>query len=342
MSLSNKRQVVISGGSGLIGSALIASLIVDGYSVTQLVREYTLHHRSASRRPSDDRDPEQRDSQESRSSASQSTSSERREVRLVTWRPGDALDPDLVAHACTVVCLNGAPISRLPWTGSYRSTLHDSRIFPAHTLATALTTAMSETPGTADPPLFICASAIGYYGSQPGVVLDESGSAGHTFLAELCRDWEYAARGAEPVVPTALLRSASMLHPSALLKPLIPLARCALAGRIGTGRQIWPWITLEDEVRAIRHVMDERLTGPINLVSPHESSELDIVCALARRLRRPCWLPTPASFVRLAIGKDATASLITADAHAVPGRLTASGFTFRYAELDEAMAQAMA
>lgn len=308
MAVLHSHHVVIAGASGLIGSALVASLLTDGYQVTRLVRDVPSTTDGVAGNPA---------------------------LRDIVWQPGRALSAEAVkacSNAKAVICLNVVSIARLPWTPSYRRALHDSRIVPAHTLAEAL----SRVDGPA--PLFVCASAAGFYGSAPGVTLTESSPAGDTFLAGLCRDWENAANSGEPHTPVALLRTASLLHPKALLKPLIPLARLGMAGPLGSGRQIWPWISLDDEVRAIRHIIDHALTGPFNLVAPARTSANDVIAAVAGHLHRPFWFPVPEPLLHLVLGSDAARSLVTADAHIVPRRLEESGFVFAQPTLEQALA----
>src|SRR5690606_6594071 len=173
------KRVVISGASGLIGRALTASLRTDDADVIHLVR-----------RPA--RSPH--------------------EVEWLT--ENDSLSPDVLAGADAVVNLNGASISRLPWTSSYRTVLRESRLHPTRTLATALTALGN------DAPAFLSASAVGYYGDRAGASVDESSTPGNTFLAGLCVEWERAALAAADTTRVVLLRTAPLLHPDAVLKPM--------------------------------------------------------------------------------------------------------------------------
>lgn len=254
----------------------------------------------------------------------------------VFWDPGRRdLDPGLLAGADAVVNLNGASIGRLPWTRRYREVLRTSRLAPTRTLADAL----RHLGG--DAPMLVSASAVGIYGDRPGETLTEASTAGKGFLAQLCVDWEAEALEAGPGAKVALLRTASLLHPEAVLKPLIPLTRFGVSGPLGTGHQIWPWISLEDEVRAIRHIIDHRIEGPVNLSGPTPASARDIGRHLARRLRRPYLLPAPEWALRLAIGRDAAESLLLSDATVVPEVLTGSGFRFTAPTAREAIDTAL-
>lgn len=294
------RRVVISGASGLIGSALAESLRADGVAVTALVR-----------RPP--RGPDE-----------------------VQWSPGESrLPPDALAGADAVVALGGASVGRLPWTPRYRRELVDSRMQTTNTLATAIRAL------GADGPAFVSASAVGYYGSVPGAVLDESSPAGDTFLARLCVDWEDAARRAGEHTGVALLRTAPVIHRQGVLKPMVQLTRFGVAGPLGRGTQIWPWISLTDEVAAIRHIIDQRITGPVNLTGPVSASANEIGRALAERMRRPFWLPVPAWALRLALSSAAADSLLLNDAHVRPAVLEDSGFRFAHRTAVEAVAAAI-
>ncbi|MDQ0648455.1 uncharacterized protein (TIGR01777 family) [Microbacterium natoriense] len=289
-------KVIISGASGLIGTALNASLQADGIEVTTLVR------RSA------------RNSQEQQ------------------WMPGERpLDPDVLAGAEAVVALGGASVGRLPWTRGYRRELVQSRLQTTKTLTTAVRAL------GADAPALLSASAVGIYGSAPGAVLDETSPAGSTFLARLCVAWEDEARRAEDDARVALLRTAPVIHRRGVLKPLIQLTRFGVSGPLGPGTQLWPWISLDDEVRAIRHVIDEKLVGPVNLTGPTPATANDTGRALAERMHRPFWLPAPSWALRLALG-DAADSLLLADADVRPAALSRSGFHFEHETVQDAVA----
>lgn len=295
------RRVVVTGSSGLIGTALVESLRADGVEVTRLVR-----------RPAAAPDE-------------------------VEWlQDAQPLDPEVLAGADAVVNLSGASIGRLPWTASYKRELLWSRLGPARTLSDAL-----EKLGD-DAPAFISSSAVGWYGSAPGVRLDESAPAGDTFLAGLCVEWEAAARRAESSTRVALLRTAPVVHREGVLKPLILLTRVGLGGPIGRGTQAWPWISLRDEVSAIRHVIASDIAGPVNLTGPTRATANDLGFALAQRMNRPFLFRAPARILRLVLGRDFADAVLTTDADAVPTVLEASGFEFADRTVEDAVEQALA
>lgn len=263
----------------------------------------------------------------------------RREARApdeVSWDPTSRpLEPAVLDGARAVVCLNGASIGRFPWTKRYRHELLWSRIQPTQAIAAAVRT-LGESA-----PLFVAGSAVGFYPSAPGVVQTETSPRGDTFLADVCGEWEGAARHAGERARVALLRTAPVVHREGVLKPLMLLTRLGISGPIGSGTQVWPWISLTDEVRAIRHVIDNELTGPVNLTGPTRATANDLGFALARRMNRPYIVRVPVWGVRLALGKDATESLLTVDAHVVPERLRETGFTFTHPTVEDAVAAAV-
>lgn len=298
--MMTRNRVVIAGASGLIGSALVASLRADDIEAVRLVR-----------RPAVAEDE-------------------------VEWLTGHRpLDPAVLAGAAAVVGLNGASIAKLPWTRSYRDALRRSRLEPTRAIATALAEL------GADAPAFLSASAVGVYGSQPGKVLDETSRAGNTYLAELCWDWEAAALAARQHSRVVLLRTAPLLHRRGVLKPMITLTRFGLAGPLGKGEQIWPWISLDDEVRAIRHLIGSEVTGPVNLCGPTQASANTIGRELARAMHRPFVLPVPSPALRLGLGRAAADSLLLADADAVPRALLDDGFTFTHETAEAAITAAL-
>lgn len=293
-------RIVVSGSSGLIGTALVDSLREDGIPVVRLVR----------------RPPRADDELE--------------------WAPGERpLDPDTLTGARAVVNLGGASIGRLPWTKGYRRALIESRLQPTRTLAQAVREL------GADAPAFVSASAVGYYGDRPGERLAERDAAGDTFLARLCVRWEQAAADAGPDARVAMIRTAPLLHPDGVLKPLLLLTRAGVSGPLGGGAQVWPWISLDDEVRAIRHIVDRGLTGPINLTGPATATASDIGNELARRLRRPYLIPAPRWALRLVLGRAAADSLLLADAAVDPAALLDSGFAFTHTTPSAAIASVL-
>lgn len=310
-------RVVIAGASGLIGRALVASLVGDGIPVVRLVR----------RRPDAD----------GPGPAAGSGEPAADDAELVDdrpWTPGEPLDPAVVDGASSVVCLNGASLGRFPWTARYKRELVWSRLTPTQTLAAAVRAAGGS-------PTFVGASAVGYYPTDGAGELTERSPRGETFLADLCGEWETAARGAGPAARVVHLRTAPITHPGGVLAPLVLLTRLGLSGPIGRGTQAWPWIGLDDEIRAIRHVMAADVDGPVNLSGPTRATANDLGFAVARRLNRPYLLRAPEWGMRLVLGRDATEAILTSDMHVVPAVLQASGFEFTHPTVEDAVAAAL-
>ncbi len=254
----------------------------------------------------------------------------------ISWDPQRRpLDPAVLAGARAVVGLNGASIGRFPWTRRYKHELVWSRIAPTQALAAAVRALGDEAPA------FASASAVGYYPSARGRTLTEDSPRGDTFLADLCGEWETAARGAGPRARVALLRTAPIVHAEGVLKPLLLLTRFGGSGPIGRGTQVWPWISLDDEVRAIRHIIDGDIDGPVNLTGPQRATANDLGFALAVRMNRPYLLRAPEWALSLALGRDATQALLTSDMNVVPRVLEESGFSFVHPTVADAVAAAV-
>ena len=254
----------------------------------------------------------------------------------VEWLTDAApLDPAVLDGADAVVGLNGASIGKFPWTARYKNTLLWSRVTPTQAIARAV-----RELGT-DAPAFVSASAVGYYGSAPGVRLDEDSPRGESFLSDLCGEWEGAALAAGDHARVALLRTAPVVHEDGVLKPLLLLTKLGVSGPIGRGTQVWPWISLEDEVRAIRHVIDTPIAGAVNLTGPTRATANDLGFALAVRMNRPFVLRAPVWGMKLVLGSDATEAILTADMDVAPTVLAASDFAFRHPTIEDAVAAAV-
>jgi uncharacterized protein (TIGR01777 family) len=292
----------MSGASGLIGTALAASLAADGHEVTRLVR----------------RTPRGADE--------------------VQWRPdAGELDPTALHGAGAVVCLSGANVGAKRWTDSYKQTLRSSRLDTTSTIARTIADMGSEAP-----PVFVAGNAIGYYGDTGDRVADESAPPGDGFLAQLCVEWEQAAEPAHNAgVRVVTLRTGPVLDKDAdLVKRLRPLVKLGVAGPIGTGRQFLPWITLSDEVRAIRFLIEADVSGPVNLCAPNPTRNKEFTQTMARILHRPAVLPVPGFAVRVVAGELGGETVKSQ--RAVPAKLTDAGFVFEYPDLEPALRAALA
>lgn len=252
------------------------------------------------------------------------------------WDPlAGVLDPAVVSGADAVVNLSGASLGKLPWTAAYRSTILWSRLSATRTLVDAMNRA--EQP----PATFLSGSAVGYYGDRPGETLTEDSSRGAGFLADVVVAWEDSALAAPDAVRTVLLRNGIVVDLAGVLKPLAPLTRFGVAGPLGSGRQFWPWIGLQDEVRAITHLLTSTLSGPVNLCGPQAARADDLMFELARRMNRPYLLRVPKFALKALLG-DAADGLLLSDQRVEPRRLLDDGFTFSTPTVEQALAEALA
>jgi uncharacterized protein len=251
----------------------------------------------------------------------------------IAWDPLMPMSPETVSGFDAVVHLAGESIVGR-WTEEKKRRVHESRVLGTRHLATAL----SQTPQR--PKVFICASAVGYYGNRGDEVLIEESPGGQGFLANVSRQWEEATQpAANAGIRTVNLRIGLVLSPKggALEKMLTPF-KFGLGGKIGSGQQWWSWIHVDDIVGAVHYAMHaETLAGPVNLVSPNAVRNSDFTKTLASVLGRPTLLPIPAFAARLAFGAEMANELLLSSAHVEPGRLHASGYAFRFPELRTAL-----
>ena len=291
-------HILVSGASGLIGSALVPCLEAAGHRVTRLVRGRA--------RPG---------------------------WGEVAWEPDAGRMPlPALEGVDAVVHLAGESIAGR-WTADKKRRIYDSRVRGTQVLCAALRQ-------VAQPPkTFVCASAFGYYGNRGERLLLEESRAGKDFLARVCVDWEAAAApAAERGIRVVSLRLGMVLSASGgALGQMLPPFRLGLGGVLGGGAQYMSWMTLDDAVDAISHVLaTDSLRGPVNLVAPEAVSNRDFTKTLGRVLRRPTRFAVPAVAARLLFGEMADA-LLLASTRVEPGKLNASGYTFRHPELEGAL-----
>ncbi len=191
----------------------------------------------------------------------------------------------------------------------------------------------------APPRALISGSAIGYYGDRGDEKLTEKSKAGGDFLAELCVDWEAAAQPAVAAgIRVALIRTGIVLAPGGgALEKLLPLFKLGLGGRLGSGDQFWSWITLEDEVRAIRHLLESEVSGPVNLTAPEPETNHTITTTLGEVLHRPTIFPVPRFGPKILLGGEATETFLYASQRVFPKVLEAEGFTFSHPDLESGL-----
>ncbi len=292
-------DVAIAGASGLIGTALSASLRTDGHRVVPLVRR-------AVRRGED----------------------------AITWNPAErSVDRASLEGIGAVVNLAGAGIGDHRWSAEYKRVLVQSR--------TRTTSLLAETLASLNhpPAVLVNASATGYYGDRGDETLTETASPGSSFMAYLVTRWEESARAAfEAGIRVAFTRSGMVLSTNGgALPELLPLFKLGLGGRMGSGRQWWSWISIDDEVSAIRFLLEGELDGPVNLTSPHPVTNRDFTRILARVLGRKALLAFPAFGPKLVRGSELAQELLFTSQRVVPGVLEGAGFRWEHPDLEGAL-----
>lgn len=292
-------KILITGASGLIGSALSARLLQSQHTVVRLRRGSANH-----------------------------------QAGEAAWDPATgAVDPVALDSVDAVVNLAGASIAGGRWTTARKTELRASRVG----LTRALVSTLAKLPRP--PQVLVSGSAIGYYGDRGDEVLAESSASGDDFLAAVCREWEAAALEAERAgIRTVTPRTSIVLakNGGALPKMLTPF-RLGVGGRLGSGKQWMSWITLEDQVEVLYGaIMNAPWRGAINAASPHPVTNEEFTRALARVLRRPAIFPAPAFALRLILGEMADALLLSSQ-RVKPEKLTELGFSFRQSQLEPAL-----
>jgi uncharacterized protein (TIGR01777 family) len=256
----------------------------------------------------------------------------RREARRndeVQWDPaGGVLAPSAVDGVNAVVHLAGAGIGDKRWTDSYKKEILESR-----TLSTSL---LARTMAALDtqPTVFLSGSAIGYYGAMQDEKLDETSSIGDGFLADICGQWEQAAQPAiDAGIRTVFLRTGIVLSPQGgALKKQLPLFKLGLGGKLGNGKQYWSYISLEDEIRAIFHLIDDvRLTGGVNLTNPNPVTNAKFTKSLSSVTNRPAFLNVPSIALKIALGEFSVEAL--GSTRVLPSKLKAAGFKFNQPDI---------
>lgn len=289
--------ILVSGASGLVGSALVPFLERGGHRVLRLVRRQTQN------------------------------------ANELRWTPSAHLfDERQLTGVDVIVNLAGEPIGRR-WTTARRRRIRESRVAGTDAIVEAITK-------TRRPITLINASAVGFYGDAGDRVLEETREHGRGFLAEICRQWETAAKAAgKHGARVVMIRSGLVLSPTggALEKMLLPF-RFGVGGRLGSGRQWTSWIALPDMVRAIAWLIDHpRVAGPVNMTSPNPVTNAQLTRAIGRAVHRPAIFPVPAIALRMVFGEMADETLL-ASQRAVPTVLLKSGFEFETPTIESALA----
>ena len=248
----------------------------------------------------------------------------------ISWDPtAGTVDLNALEGVNAVIHLAGAGVGDHRWTTKYRAEILNSRLLGTTTIANAV--------AQVKPQVFISASAIGYYGETGNRAVIESDRSGDDFLAAVCREWETAADLAGDV-RTVKIRTGLVLDPTGgALGRMLPLFRFGLGGKLGSGNQWWSWITLHDHIRATCHLLESKISGPVNLTSPNPVTNQEFTSALARALHRPALLPAPAFALKIALGGFSTE--ILGSKRVLPQALTDDGFNFDYPHVTSALAE---
>lgn len=302
-------KIVLGGATGFIGRPLVASLLEAGHDVVVLTRDPGRAPLPAG-------------------------------ARAVRW-DGASVTPEWAGElrdAGAVVNLAGASLGDGRWTEARKRVLRSSRIDAND----AIVSAIEAIEPPARPATFVSASGIDYYGDRGDEIVTEESEPGTSFLAQLCVDWEAAARRAEPLgVRVVLMRTAVVFGKgaSALERLVLPFKLFA-GGPLGDGRQWFPWVHLADAIGLYRFAIEsERVTGPLNVVAPDVRRQKDLAAEVGKALRRPSWIPAPAFALKAALGQQA--ELILHGRRAEPRKALALGYQFEYAQLPEALREAL-
>jgi uncharacterized protein len=292
-------RILITGSTGLVGTALVPHLRTGGHEVIPMTR-----------RPSGAGGP------------------------AIVWDPAAGqLDPAALVGLDAIVHLSGESIASGRWSQAKKARIRESRVRSTELLASVI--ARLDHP----PAVFLSASAIGFYGDRGAEILTEESPPGQDFLSRVCRDWEAASEPiARQGVRVVRLRFGMILSPAAgALAKMLPPFRLGAGGPIGGGRQFVSWIAIDDVLGAIVHAFEaSSLSGPINIVSPRPVTSAEFARALGRALRRPALLTMPAVAARVVFGEMADALLLSSQ-RVEPKRLVSSGYRFLYPDLEPAL-----
>lgn len=286
--MARSLTVLIAGGTGMIGSALRQELVTSGHKVVLL-----------SRSAGEDR---------------------------VAWNPEvSGIDLDAIAkehgRIDAIVNLAGSTISKMPWTKNTKQDILQSRLSSTSVLVEAIDKAQQK------PTVLVQGSAVGFYGNRNNELLTETSPRGTGFLAGVVVAWEAAAKPAELHTRVAYARTGLVLGRKGALGPLRLLTTFFVSGPLAGGKDWWPWISLRDEARALAYLIENNISGPVNLVAPTPATSSTVMKALARLMKRPYWFPAPGFAISLLLGQ-AGRELLLSSQKVSPEVLLSSGFTF--------------
>jgi uncharacterized protein len=295
-------RTIIAGGTGFLGRALARALVTAGHDVVALTR----------------------------GAGRGSTSG----GRTVSWTPDGQTGPwaSEVDGATAVVNLAGESIAARRWSAAQKRRIHDSRVLATRSLVEAIRKARQP------PPVFVSGSAVGYYGPRGDEVVNEANAPGTDFLSRVAVDWEAEARAAESVTRVVTVRTGLVLDRNeGALPQMLPPFWFGAGGPVGSGRQYWPWIHLQDWVDLVRFVIQTpAAAGPLNATAPTPVTNAEFASTLGRTIGRPAFMRAPSFALKLLLGEMA-GPLLLAGQRAVPAKAEALGVTFTYRRLEEAL-----
>lgn len=296
-------RVLVSGSTGLIGEALVTALAAAGHEPVRLVRRT---------RPDD--------------------------LPAVRWDPrAGTMDDNALVGIDAVVHLAGEGIAERRWTDQQKARILDSRVAGTTLLAERIAAA------TTPPSVFLSGSAIGFYGDRADEVLSESSDTGNGFLAEVVRAWEDATSPVtNPPTRVAHIRTGVVLSgDGGALAAQLPFFKLGIGGRIGSGRQWWSWISIDDMVGALVWLLTNDVAGPVNLTAPNPVTNAEFTKVLGRVLNRPTLLPIPKPALWARLGRELTAELLYASQRVEPTVLSDRGYEFRHLHLEDGLRAAL-
>jgi uncharacterized protein (TIGR01777 family) len=294
-------QIVIAGGTGFLGRALVGALRAEGHRVRVLTR-----------RP--------------RHADDVAWSPEPDEERARPWTSA-------IEGADAVINLAGESIAGTRWNAARKKAIRDSRLNATGALVLAIANARQR------PPVLISASAVGFYGNRGDERLTEDSSPGTDFLADVCRDWERIALEVATISRVVRVRTGVVLgRGGGALPPMALPFRFFVGGPVGSGTQYLSWIHIDDWVAMIRWALHtEGVGGAINLTAPAPVTNTEFAHALGRALHRPAFIRTPAFALRLLLGEEMAEALVLGGQRVLPARAETMGYSFKYTKVESAL-----
>ena len=295
-------NILITGATGFLGKSLVKSLVKDGHSIKIITRNIS----KASKILGDDFD-------------------------FYQWAQSTLVPPsEAINDSEIVINLMGETVGGL-WLPSKKRSILQSRTTGTKNLVEAISKSDSK------PELLISASAVGYYGNRGNEKLTENSKTGGNFLSEVCKDWEDQAKYAtKSGVRVVTLRFAPIVGPDGgFLYQQLPLAKMGLLGPLGSGKQWWPWVHIDDAISAIKYVINNQISGPVNVVSPKPIDQITFSKALAAFYNRPAIIPAPSFAIRTMLWGFAAELLFSRKV--IPQKLLDAGYKFKFVKINEAI-----